>query len=114
MDAHSIIQYNFYKADLSTLDREILENTIIRNMVIAHEDNFSQIKLRFLRRMEREGKLICVYCQIQLKIYENQTKRLPEDMATIEHLVPISQGGLKYHESNFACACNGCNNRRGV
>jgi len=114
MHPHSIVQYNFYKHGLSTLDRDIQENTIIREMVIAKEDNFSQIKLRFFRKMEAEGKLICIYCQIDLKIYTGITKNFPSDMVTLEHLVPLSQGGLKYHESNFACACSGCNGQRAV
>lgn len=114
MNAHSVVQYNFYKADLSALDKEIEENRIIRNMVIKHKANFTEIKQAFLRRMEAEGKLFCIYCQRDLKIYVDKTMKMPPDMATIEHLVPTSQGGLKYHESNFACACNSCNNKRGV
>lgn len=119
MEAHSVVQYNFYKADLSALDRETQENAIIRKMVIKHETNFSQLKQAFLNRMESEGKLFCIYCQLPLKIYTGTegtgiSGKPPSDLATIEHLIPTSQGGLKYHESNWACACWGCNNRRGV
>ena len=109
--AHSFFKYILFKIELAKLDRDIQANAVLREMVIAKEITFAAIKKIYLKKMERLNKLFCIYCQKPLKIYTVKGN-LPEDMATIEHVIPLSEGGLKYHESNFACACPKCNNKR--
>ena len=120
MEAHSLVQYYFLKRSLVTQDADIRLNSKYRRALIEGTITFTTLKDKFFKRMESEGKLICVYCQEPLKIYQIEERaryskdkyQVPKDMATIEHLVPVADGGLKYVESNWACACSKCNNKR--
>lgn len=116
MNPHSVIEYMYLKAQLAAQDRDNVRNQWFRERVYNKDySTFAMLKRLFLYRMKIEGKLICVYCQKPLEVYAETFKgNLPSDYATIEHIVPISEGGLKYDESNFACACSSCNNRRGT
>lgn len=120
MSAHSLVQYYLLKQDLSYQDDDMCLNDVYRAAIIEGKLTFGALKRIFFRRMKREGKLICIYCQEPLKIYNTKERvmtglahnKLPKDMATIEHITPIADGGLKYVESNWACACSDCNNKR--
>jgi 5-methylcytosine-specific restriction endonuclease McrA len=41
----------------------------------------------------------CLYCH----------RRLTEETATLEHLVPVSRGGERWNRDNMALACATCN-----
>jgi hypothetical protein len=58
---------------------------------------------------ERDG-LVCHYCDIEVFIHSSQ--KLPDDAATVEHIVPIAHGG-GHGFDNLVVACNKCNNDRG-
>lgn len=69
---------------------------------------FNKIKNKF-------GKLKCQICgNIDLIESNIGNKKTPSNLATIEHITPKSQGGLKYNDINFICTCNKCNNTRGL
>jgi hypothetical protein len=112
--AHSSYQYMLLIDEYKQLDINIQRNYELRLSVIENGYNYSYLKHIFFKRMEKEKKLICVYCQKPLKVYRRfEHKIKPADMVTLEHNTPISKGGLKYDESNFLCACDKCNNERG-
>lgn len=50
----------------------------------------------------------CCYCGIRMNDEQGH-----KDSATIEHVLPRSQGGANHHE-NYVIACYRCNNARGV
>ncbi len=61
----------------------------------------------------RDGKLVCSYCK-----RDDLVRKLPDyvkkaaNLATIDHMVPVSKGGEKYDKKNCAIACYGCNQRK--
>ncbi len=63
---------------------------------------------------EREGGK-CFWCggRVRLTWKRQWTGReTPEDAATLDHIIPKSQGG-KYDINNLVCACRSCNAKRG-
>ena len=65
-----------------------------------------------------KGDLVCHYCG---KVHLEIGGRRPEDngpnnknpnLATIDHVVPLSKGGNKYDESNLVVACKKCNKKK--
>lgn len=63
--------------------------------------------LRFILYCKQNKR--CIWCNQEMYLLRRDK---PRDLrATLEHLVPKSQGG-KVHLSNIVVACNKCNNRR--
>ena len=114
MNAHSSYQYYHLRQYYQSLDVDRIRNEERKQLIQNGKLNFQAIKAIWLRRMEREGKLICVYCQEPVKIYTGITGKQPKDMATLDHLIPLSEKGLKYDESNFICSCSTCNGKRDI
>jgi len=112
MNAHSSYQYYHLRQYYQSLDIDRMKNEELKQLLQDGKLTFQAIKAIWLRRMKREGKLICVYCQQPVKIYTGVTGKQPKDMATLDHLIPLSQKGLKYVESNFLCSCSICNGKR--
>lgn len=55
------------------------------------------------------GNLSCFYCGKQsLKKQSNSNT----DLATLDHVKPISKGGDKFNSSNIVIACYSCNQRK--
>ena len=83
---------------------------LLRN--IYREDNIKywlEVRRNYLNKFE---KLTCVYCgKTDLKLDGN--KYPLKQVATIDHVVPLSKGGAMYDESNFVVACYKCNQRKG-
>jgi len=52
----------------------------------------------------------CCWCGIRTSIDKKDKKK--KNYATIEHIVPKSEGGID-HSDNFAISCQECNNIRG-
>ena len=82
----------------SDLDAKILEKAKIR---ARHNRKFKARATWFQRGQRR------CYCGVQL----NWTTGF-KNSATVEHLVPSSQGGT-YHEENLLVSCSSCNAKRG-
>ena len=61
----------------------------------------------------RDGELVCHYCG-----RGDLVRELPDyvkksaNLATIDHVVPVSKGGKKFEKSNCVVACSGCNQRK--
>lgn len=56
---------------------------------------------------------LCVYCSVSLTWQFHAHKPLALTCATLEHIIPIAEGGLN-HMDNLAVSCNRCNGRRGT
>lgn len=55
---------------------------------------------------------LCFYCGVPMKAPPFTRPRSPRD-ATLEHLIPLSEGGRRGFPNEVA-ACNDCNGRRGT
>ena len=70
---------------------------------------------KYLRRQKRiTGSLICAYCKTPYldpnfhNPCENGRRK-----ATVDHIYPLSKGGVEFDEKNLAVACSRCNGRKG-
>ncbi len=102
---------NYYKA----LDADYIKNDIIRTQIINNEVLFSALRLEFFQKVKSQfGSLKCQICN-NTDLVETilHKRKIPHNLATIEHVIPLSKGGLKYVEANFICTCIKCNNKRG-
>ena len=65
-----------------------------------------------LRVYERDGGS-CFYCGVRTIVsFDAKAQRPPPNLATLDHIVPRSKGGMRTAE-NSVCACLSCNNMRG-
>ena len=74
--------------------------------------------IRYLReRLKQDGILICAYCgKHPLKTIAAQVHKSKKDlltMATVDHIIAVSQGGDPFDKNNVCVACNPCNQRKG-
>jgi 5-methylcytosine-specific restriction endonuclease McrA len=62
---------------------------------------------------KREGGR-CFFCKTRVRLHwKGQFDgEQPDDAATLDHIIPKSQGG-RYELQNLVCACRICNARRG-
>ena len=71
------------------------------------------------KELTEKGKLQCVYCGRDDLIegyHEFEKKHLNmkfPNLATIDHIYPLSLGGNKYDETNCCVACKKCNSKKG-
>ena len=72
---------------------------------------FKQRKDLFAFIYEREGGC-CTYCGIRTRPLRRGLHRAP-DRATLDHVLPRSQGG-RLTRDNLVLACAACNNERGI
>jgi 5-methylcytosine-specific restriction endonuclease McrA len=96
----------------------ILLQDELRNKDVDFNKNGWQVRVEFSRTflrnvLEREGDLVCTYCdKPHLKI-EEQGMFVPNHIkATIDHVVPVSKGGGTYEVENLVVACGTCNTRK--
>lgn len=61
-----------------------------------------------------DDKLICFYCgakNLIRELPENETRQ-PWNLATIDHVIPISKGGKRYNHDNCVLSCYRCNQKK--
>lgn len=69
--------------------------------------------------LKEEGKLRCVYCGREDLVeghHEFNKKHLNHNtpnLATIDHIHPLSKGGEKYDTDNCCVSCRNCNSKKG-
>lgn len=93
--------------DLQLQDADFLESFEGRMLRIQ----FSRDTLT--KWQKQLGTLFCVYCHktdLQIEYDGMLVKR--EEMATLEHLNPISKGGSPFDLDYIVCACGRCNHNR--
>lgn len=79
---------------------------------------YLKFREEFLNESKIDGKLICVYCQRDDLVeghHEFKNKNLNNNipnLATIDHIIPISKGGSKYDKSNCCISCKKCNQKK--
>lgn len=72
---------------------------------------FSRNYLSEIQR--REGSLTCKYCHRPNLIIELEGMRVKNIIkATIDHIVPLSKGGLFFDFNNINVCCGKCNSRK--
>ena len=61
------------------------------------------------QHIKRHKKLECFYCgKGPLKKQSNDHNNI----ATLDHVKPLSKGGNRFHSSNIVIACHSCNSRK--
>jgi hypothetical protein len=108
--AAALLLRNFFRLQ----DVDYLEDT--RSLEVWLE--FREIYLKKI--LERDGDLVCKYCG---KIHLEVGGRTPEDLkrnnknpnlATIDHIQALANGGERFNEKNLAVACKKCNKDKGT
>ena len=62
---------------------------------------------------ERDGKLVCAYCGRDDLIPDvPESGRQPANLATIDHIHPVSKGGGRFDKANVCIACYPCNQKK--
>jgi hypothetical protein len=100
--------------EYKSLDIDYIENQVMYDKIKKGEINTSVIRRIILKKIKKKfGKLKCQVCGEEELILDGNVAKKSKKLATIEHVIPISLGGLKYSESNIICTCSSCNNKRG-
>lgn len=101
---------------------------LLRNKLYEQDENHWSIELKkwlkfrntFLAKQVVDNKLTCVYCDrddLVTGYHEfdkiNLNNKI-KNLATIDHIYPLSKGGAKYDEANCCCSCKKCNNTKGA
>ena len=61
------------------------------------------------KELETKGKLVCSYCgKDDLKIKSNKR----HEQCTVDHIIPVSQGGNQFDDRNFTISCYSCNKKK--
>ena len=61
------------------------------------------------KRLFAEQAGICAYCDVPMALHHDGT--LPRDLATLDRIVPGSEGGT-YAETNVTLCCLNCNRHK--
>jgi len=102
----------------------LLRNELMFQDVDYLEDNlwiWLEFRERYLKKqLALHGDLVCKYCG---KPHLEIGGRTPKDiilnnknpnLATIDHMVALANGGEKYNENNLCVACKKCNGNKGA
>lgn len=64
----------------------------------------------FLREhVKKHSSIHCFYCN---KGPLKKQSDSDDDLATLDHVHPLSKGGTRFHSSNIVVACYACNSRK--
>ena len=63
--------------------------------------------------LEEFGFLECAYCGRKDLVKDYESVRQPANLATIDHVQPLSKGGSRYDPENLVIACYRCNQHKG-
>ncbi len=115
MDSKSSHQYRLLKKHYRKLDMDYIFDKIILTSLKKNESYMLTTNKNTFFDMiyQKYGMLKCEICGAENLIRgtnRNSTKQ--NQLATIDHVIPQSLGGLKFAYSNMICACSVCNNKR--
>ena len=72
-------------------------------------------KARHRERLFKEQRGLCYYCAKPMLLSAGTgTQRQPNRLATLEHIIPLANGGQFSPASNAVAACFQCNQQRGT
>jgi 5-methylcytosine-specific restriction endonuclease McrA len=101
----------------------LLKNELMLQDVDYLEDElwiWLEFRERYLKKqLALHGDLVCVYCgKPHLEIGGRTPKDLilnnkNPNLATIDHILALSEGGARYDENNLCVACKKCNGKKG-
>jgi 5-methylcytosine-specific restriction endonuclease McrA len=101
--------YIMMKEDLRSMDEEEMGEK-------AELYRYLSMRYRFLiRRLKRRGELRCDYCGRPGLIigHNRKSNNRISNLATIDHVVPVSKGIDRLDEKNWGVACRKCNGKKG-
>lgn len=91
---------------LRSQDEDFINST--RHQMIEFSRSF------LTEQQEKLGSLTCKYCEKPNLIIEYEGMRVPRDIkATIDHVVPLSDGCDPFDKNNIVVACEKCNSKKG-
>jgi 5-methylcytosine-specific restriction endonuclease McrA len=101
--------YIMMKEELRSMDEDVLEEKEVLYRYLSKRYLF------LVRRLKRRGELRCDYCgRPGLVIGHNrQSNNGIPNLATIDHIVPTSEGIDRMDEKNWGVACRKCNGKKG-
>jgi 5-methylcytosine-specific restriction endonuclease McrA len=88
------------------------------DMIEENEVLYKYLSKRYLflvRRLKRRGELRCDYCGKNGLIIGHNRKSNNKilNLATIDHIIPVSKGIDRLDEKNWGVACRKCNGKKG-
>lgn len=102
----------------------LLRNELMFQDVDFIEDSmwvWLEFRERYLKKqLALHGDLVCKYCgKPHLEIGGRTPKDLilnnkNPNLATIDHIVALANGGERYNENNLCVACKKCNGKKGT
>lgn len=106
-DKHNVLVYSPHPQSLAAL---VLLTKKLAPRPISYK-TWLKYRKHLLKKMQREvGVLRCFYCHKgPLKAHTDDDNEL----ATLDHVKPLSKGGERFHSSNIVVACYRCNSRKG-
>jgi hypothetical protein len=119
-DTKSRASYLLLKRKLRSIDSDYIYHNRIINILKSRGGRiFHLIKMKVFSEVSSHYKtLTCTICQREDLIIPNDVNvidgLLLDNHATIEHIEPVSLGGLRYAIRNMTCTCNKCNQDRKV
>jgi 5-methylcytosine-specific restriction endonuclease McrA len=100
---------------------------LLRNSFFYRSERFDEMNkwLDFrheylTKKLREQGNLICHYCKKpnleignreSFMLYKNSNNK---NIATIDHIEAIGNGGDKYDENNMVISCKKCNTKKGT
>lgn len=113
-------EYILFREKLRQQDDDFQKELNIREQLKSGKTNKTILRKIFFKKIRRKyGCLVCEICGKRNLIRAESGCTIGQhNMATIDHKIPLSEGGFKYTFSNWICACWLCNfkkdNRRAV
>ena len=87
-------------------------NLVLRQRLYnqIESNRWSKVRKQFLEKeLHTHQKLTCYYCNnSKLKLKSNKR----HEQATVDHIVPKSEGGEEFSASNFVVCCSNCNKKK--
>ena len=84
---------------------------LLQRLYTQIESNrWSKVCKQFLEKeLDKHKKLTCYYCNnSNLKLKSNKR----HEQATVDHIIPKSEGGEEFNSSNFVVCCSNCNKKK--
>ena len=104
--------YDWMKTYVSQLcyDRDVEKSRKIISKKSVYGNHWHRVRKRFIdRALKEKGGLVCSMCKKKL---QNTNPEKNEDYVTIDHIIPLRDGGDLKDFDNLRLACRKCNTKR--